>query len=82
MTALTREHQFWLIQPLLDVGLAVDEVRELLFRLAFEVIVCERPDGAPALADLARDKSPAVHQAWMGVLDRMLSGREAEAAVH
>jgi hypothetical protein len=76
VTSVPPDHQRWLVQPLIDAGLVEDEVRDLLFRLAFEAIVDDRPDGAPTLADLARDKAPSVHQAWIGVLDRMLGDRE------
>ena len=64
------------MQPLLDAGLDADEVCELLFRLAFEAIVEEWPDRATGLADLARNHPPAVHRAWVMVLDRMLSSRD------
>ena len=55
-------------------------MRELLFRLAFEAIVCDRPEGAAALVDVARDQPPELQRAWLEMLDRMLGGEEPSAA--
>lgn len=79
MRAIPPDPQLWLVQPLIDAGMTTDHLQRLLYRVAFESIVCERPDGAAALVDLVRDQPPTVHRAWVEVLDRMLSAPETNA---
>ena len=67
MTTVAHEHQRWVIQPLLDAGLDLEEVRALVVRLGSD------PDVPGAcLTGLVRDRPPEVRAAWIEVIDRML----------
>ena len=69
MTTVAHEHQRWVIQPLLDAGLDLEEVRELVVRLGSD------PDGTGAcLTGLVSDRPPEVRAAWIEVIDRMIWG--------
>jgi hypothetical protein len=68
-----------IIQPLIDAGLDLDEVRTLLFRVAFEAITTE---GRCDLTDTTAFLGPqpdAVRAAWLETVDRMLSAGEVSA---
>ncbi len=64
------DEQYWVIQPLVEAGLAKDEIRAVLFRLAFDAIVCE--DGA-AVAGILVDQPPRVRAAWVETVGRLLA---------
>ena len=72
MGEVTREQEYWLIEPLLDVGLDLDEIKSLVFRLAFEGIVCADESGATSVEQLVGDRPPEVRAAWARMIDRML----------
>jgi hypothetical protein len=59
------EQQRWVLQPLVDVGLADDEIRALLHRLA------RATDRAPHT--LVSDEPAPVRAAWTHTIDRMLT---------
>jgi hypothetical protein len=61
------EQQRWVLQPLVDVGLADDEIRDLLHRLA------SATDRAPHT--LVSDEPAPVRAAWTHTIDRMLTLR-------
>ena len=69
------EQQYWIIEPLLDAGLELEQIRVLLFRLAFEAIV---GDCATVLTALVGDQPPAVQAAWRHAIGRMIIGDDAE----
>ena len=60
-----------MIEPLLDAGLGLDEIRVLVFRLAFDTMVGA---ATPALTDLAGDHSADVQAAWRLAIGRMILG--------
>jgi hypothetical protein len=64
------EQQLWIIEPLLGVGLDLEQIRTLLFRLAFEDIV---GDGTGDPTDVVGDQPPAVQVAWRHAIGRMLT---------
>jgi hypothetical protein len=68
--AFPAERQLWTIQPLVDAGLAMDEICDLLFRVGFESIVSEgrRADAGALVAG----RPPHVQAAWADVIGRML----------
>ena len=72
MGTLTREQQHWLIEPLLDVGLDLDRIRGLVFRLGFEAIVCAERGGTSGVDRLVGDQPPVVQAAWARMVDRMV----------
>jgi hypothetical protein len=61
------------IEPLADAGLEPEQIRDLLFRLAFEAIVSEDGMPVPCLTDVVRDQPPAVQAAWLRVVGRMIA---------
>ena len=63
-----------MIEPLLDVGLDLEQIRTLLYRLAFEDIV---GDGTADPTDVVGDQPPAVQAAWWHAIGRMISGEGA-----
>jgi hypothetical protein len=65
------EQSIWVIEPLLDAGLDLDEIRVLVFRLAFQTIV-DVPTAT--LLDLAGDRPTEVQAAWLHTIGRMISG--------
>jgi hypothetical protein len=71
--AVTREQQYWLIEPLLDAGLDLDEIRSLVFRLGFEGIVCAETGGGSDVHRLVGDQPIPVQAAWARMVDRMLA---------
>ena len=73
MGSLTPEQHYWVVQPLIDAGLAPDVIRDLLFRLCFSVIVSEGQDTVAALTGVVEDQPVAVRTAWTEVIGRMLS---------
>jgi hypothetical protein len=68
------EQQYWIIEPLLEAGLDLDQIRDLMFRVAFEGIVGE---GDTALTALVGDQPPAVRAAWRRAVGRMITGERA-----
>ena len=60
-----------MIEPLLDAGLDLEEIRVLLFRLAFDAIVGVE---TATLTDLAGNRPPEVQAAWRLAVGRMIIG--------
>ncbi len=72
VAAVARHQHYWLIEPLLRVGMDVGEIRTGIIRLAFDCIVDAAPDAASSLTTLA-DRPPEVRAAWAEVIARMLA---------
>jgi hypothetical protein len=66
------QQQHWLIQPLLDAGLQLDQIRTLVFRLAFEGIVTEGRGTLAAVRELVADQPRSVQAAWAQTIGRMI----------
>ena len=75
MDSLTPEQQYWVIRPLVDAGLGMDRIRDLLFRLSFEEIVSEGQGTAASVTTLVDDQPPEIRCAWTEVIGRMISLR-------
>ncbi|TFV63738.1 UNVERIFIED_ORG: hypothetical protein E4P37_14310 [Bacillus sp. AZ43] len=73
MGSLSPQQYEWVIRPLLDAGLGLDRIRDLLFRLGFEAIVSEGRGTAAQVSTLVRDQPVAVRAAWPEVIDRMIA---------
>jgi hypothetical protein len=71
MSPSAPEQQIWMIEPLIDAGLGLDEIRELVCRLAFETLLSVGP---AALIDLVEDQPPEVQAAWWQAIGRMITG--------
>ena len=72
MESPSRAEQQWVVQPLIDVGVDVDEIGHLLFRLAFEAVVSEGRDTLAGAVGLVADRSAEVRAAWAEVIGRLL----------
>jgi len=57
------EQQRWVIQPLVDAGMAPDAICALLFRFAVDF-------GGP---EVVSDQPPVIRAAWTHTVDRMLT---------
>ncbi len=63
-----------MIEPLLDAGLDLEQIRTLLYRLAFEAMV---GDAAADPTEVVGDQPPAVQAAWRHAIGRMIMSAEA-----
>lgn len=66
------EQQYWVIRPLLDVGLGLDEIRTLVFDLGFAAIVSGDRGGVADVLGVVRDRPVEVRKAWQTMIGRML----------
>jgi hypothetical protein len=69
----------WIVAPLLDAGLDVDDVRTLLFRVTFECLVGGRNDLSDVSAFLG-EQPPPVRAAWVETVNRMLGTSDMASA--
>jgi hypothetical protein len=76
---LSPQHHEWVIRPLIDAGLGLDRIRELLFRLGFEAIVTEGRATAAQVATMVSSEPPHVQAAWHEVIGRMISMNRSNA---
>lgn len=67
-----RSEQEWIVQPLLHTGLPVDELRAMLFEVAFAGVVGGRELDASLRAVVA-GRPAVVQAAWMETVDRMIT---------
>jgi hypothetical protein len=70
---LSPEEHYRIIEPLVDAGLELEQVRDLLFRLAFDAIVSEGSATVSSVTDLVRDQPPEIRAAWIRVIGRMIA---------
>lgn len=74
MDGVAHPQPHWLIQPLIEAGLDLEEIRTLVFRLGFDAIVGR--GGTSGLAGVVTDpvtgRPPEVRAAWAEVIGRML----------
>ena len=73
MGTLTPEQHYWVIRPLIDAGLGLDRIRDLLFRLGFEAIVGEARPTFTSVTHVVRDQPDEVQVAWTQVIGRMIA---------
>jgi hypothetical protein len=71
--SLSPEQHYRIIEPLVDAGLELERIRDLLFRLAFDAIVSEGGTTVSRLTDVVRDQPPEVRAAWTQVIGRMIA---------
>ena len=72
MEAGARE-PYELIQPLIEAGLELDEIRSLVLRLGCEAIVPSGNAASSCLTRLVGDRPPLVQAAWAEMIGRMLA---------
>ena len=73
MDSFSPQQHEWVIRPLIDAGVGLDRIRDLLFRLGFEAIVSEGRGTAAQVSTLVSDQPPHVQVAWTEVIGRMIS---------
>ena len=72
MGQVEREQVHWVIEPLLEAGLTVDQVEVLVFRLGFEAVVSEGRGTVPSVQTVVAAESPEVQAAWAVTVGRMI----------
>jgi hypothetical protein len=70
--ALRGSEDLWIIEPLLEAGLDIEEVRTLLTRVSFESVVTDGLSDVSDATVFLGFRSPAVQAAWIETVDRML----------
>jgi hypothetical protein len=70
--SLSAEQRYRIIEPLVDAGLELEQIRALLFRLAFDAVISGGSTTVADVATVVRDQSPEVQAAWMRVIGRMI----------
>jgi hypothetical protein len=63
----------WVLQPLVDAGLTAEQVRDLVFRLAFDDVVHGEQGTVGGVHAVVRDQPAEVQDAWAQVVGRMLA---------
>ena len=71
--SLSPHQHEWVIRPLIDAGMGLDRIKDLLFRLGFESIVSEGRGTAIQVSTMVGSEPPHVQAAWHEVIDRMIS---------
>jgi len=62
---------------MVDAGLELEQIEPLVLRLGFEAIVGQRRGSSESLIQLVSDQPVAVRAAWVEMLGRMVTSREA-----
>jgi hypothetical protein len=70
------EQLSWVIQPLLDAGLGLGDIRHLLFGLGFEGIVGGGAVTVGTVHGLVGDRPSEVRTAWAQTVGRLLALHE------
>lgn len=73
MGSFSQDQHYWIIQPLINAGLGIDEVSSLVFRLAFEAITSEGRGTVSSVTSLVDDQPPEVQAAWAEMIGRMIT---------
>jgi hypothetical protein len=77
---LTPERQYWVVEPLLDAGLGLEQIRSLVFRLAFDAMVGGVSGAATILRNVVADQPAPVQRAWAEAISRLIVVRDLEPA--
>jgi hypothetical protein len=68
----SRAREQWVVQPLVDAGVELEQIRALVFHLAFEDLVTQGRRTLAGLGDPVADQPPQVRAAWAQMIGRML----------
>ena len=69
---LERKQVHWVIEPLLEAGLTVDQVEVLVLRLGFEAVVGEGRGTVASVQTVVAAESAEVQAAWAVTVGRMI----------
>ncbi len=72
MEQFSPEQREWVVRPLIDAGLDVNRISDLLFRLGFEDIVSQGRGTATQVIEMVGQEPPHVRAAWNEVIGRMI----------
>ena len=76
-----QQETYWLVQPLVEAGLPLEEIRDLVGRLGFEAVVRDGRSFDAAASGLVLDQPADVRAAWVETIHRMIvSSRPAADA--
>ena len=75
------QETYWQVQPLMEAGLPLDEIRDLLCRLGFEAVVCDSRSFDTRASGLVADLPAGVRAAWVETISRMVAGPQDGAGV-
>ena len=67
------ETQRWIIEPLIDAGLAMEQIRAFVVQLAFDSIVSDGRSTVAGIEAIVRDQPARVQAAWAEMIGRMLT---------
>jgi hypothetical protein len=67
------QQQDWIIRPLVDAGLAREEICTLVFRLAFESIVTDDRGPLTGVQELVAGHPVQVQAAWVQTISRLIA---------
>ena len=73
MWSIAPERKHWVVQPLIDAGLDLEEIMVLLVRLSFDVIVRAETATAAEAMSLVEGRPVGVRAAWAETIDRMMA---------
>jgi hypothetical protein len=80
--SLTPEQHYWVICPLVEAGLGLEQIRDLLFRLSFEAVISEGRPSLSSLTDMVGDQPAEVRSAWSEVIGRMIAVHSPAVSEH
>ncbi|RZU31968.1 hypothetical protein [Blastococcus saxobsidens] len=72
------QETYWLVQPLLEAGLPLEEVQDLVCRLGFAAVVCDSRTLDSRARELVGDRSADVRAAWVETIGRMIGPPPAD----
>ena len=67
-----QEQTYWLVQPLVDAGLPLEEISALVSRLGFEAVVGRRQGLDDLVLGIVGDLPRDVRAAWVETVSRMI----------
>lgn len=70
------ERQLWIIEPLVEAGLDLEQIKGLVFDLGFQAVVGNGT--ATDVREVVRDHPPEVQAAWRRAVGRMIVAHEPD----
>ena len=72
MGSTSADQLYRIIEPLVDAGLELEQIRSLLFHLAFDGIVGGGSATVAGVTSVVRDQPVEVQAAWLHAIGRMI----------
>ena len=81
MESFAPHHEtYWLVQPLLEARLPLEEIEDLVCRLGFEAVVCDGRTFDTRAGELVSDRPAEIRAAWVETIDRMIGSARTDPA--